>query len=306
MSLTWRRSGERLSAFAIFGAWLTACLPTDTRPQPASVLVTVTPAASVIEGISRTSTADGWSIAFDEFLLAVGRVSLDGAHCSSYSEASYLRLYNALIPGTQKLSESFALGQCDIGFHLSNPDDETVLGAGVNEEEVVFMRTPGADPYAGFGGVSMYVRGHAQKGDTVKTFGWSFRQRVNYSECTSGPNVGGVRGLALAEAGAATLDLEIHGEALFQDQLRVGKSFLRFDPIADADTRSGDGDGDVTLDELALVQLSKLATDGSYSASMGGPDVGLTLRDYVYQGAYTDVVRFSGTGTCTVSSGHGD
>ena len=66
---------------AIFiGASVFSCLPKDTRPPPSSVLVNVTSADSTVNGIA--STADGWSISFDAFLVSLGGISLQGSNCS--------------------------------------------------------------------------------------------------------------------------------------------------------------------------------------------------------------------------------
>lgn len=288
------------------GASLLSCLPKDTRPPPSSVLVNVTPADSTTNGISAASTADGWEIAFDTFLVAVGEISLDGSSCSSYSEARYLRLFDALVPGTQKLSESFALGQCDFGFRVANAADDSLLASGARPQDLIFMRTPGTDSYAGLSGVSIYVQGHAQNQDAIKTFSWDFRQEVQSNECSNATDVGTVRGLSLVQNGAVTVDLEIHGETLFEDSLQAASSALRFAPFADADTVSGNDDGEISLDELATVQLTSINVDGHYSTPTGGPDVGKTLRDYVYLGAFPRIVRFANAGTCTIKLGHGD
>jgi hypothetical protein len=286
-------------------AGLVSCLPKDTRPPPASVLVNVTPGDATVVGIAAASTADGWDISFDTFLISVGEISLDGSSCSSYSEARYLRIFNALVPGTQKLSQSFAFGQCDFGYRVSNPADDSLLGRGVVAQDLVFMRTPGTDSYAGLSGVSLYVQGHAQSQGTIKTFSWAFRQQIKYSECAVETDTGKVRGLALAQSGAATVNLVIHGEALFEDSLQA-PSALRFAPLADADTASGNDDGDISLDELALVPLVDISVAGNYGMPSAGPAAGRTLRDYVYLGAFPHIVRYADTGTCTLGTGHGD
>ena len=280
------------------GAILLSCLPKDTRPPPSSVLVNVTPADATLNGISAASTADGWDIAFDTFLVSVGEISLDGSNCSSYSEARYLRVFDALVPGAQKLSESFALGQCDFGFRVANPADDSLLASGARPQDLTFMRTPGTDPYAGVSGISIYVQGHAQKQNAIKIFSWTFRQQLEYTECATATDAGSVRGLSLSQSGAATVDLEIHGEALFEDSLRAASSVLRFDPFADADTVSGNDDGEISLDELAAVPLTDISAAGNYSTPSGGPDVGKTLRDYVYLGAFPRVTRFANAEPC--------
>jgi hypothetical protein len=259
----------------------------------------------VLNGIASSATEDGWSISYDRLLISIGDISLDGSNCSTYSQASYSRVLDMNTAGAQKVSESFALGQCDFGFGLVNPADDSLSGSGVSTSDVVFMRTAGTDKYAGPSGTSIFVQGHADRAGATKTFSWAFRQQLRFRDCRQSADPSSMHGVLLAENGAATLNLMVRGEALFQDNTDLSLAKLRFDPIAAADTVSGNGDGDVSLDELAAVPLAILASTGGYLAS-GSSAAAKTLEDYIYLSSFPAVINFGDTGVCTISIGKGD
>jgi hypothetical protein len=291
--------------YALFSAHAAvACLPKDTRPTPGSLLVTATANDALLNGIPASETIDGWSIAFDRVLASLGHVSVDGDNCSSYSEARYDRVLDLLVPGPQKVSESFAIGQCDFGFRIANPADDAVRGSGVTADDIVFLRTSGSDKFAGPSGISIYVKGHASRAGVEKSFAWAFRQQLRYKQCHADPDAG--TGLNLAENAPLTVDLSAHGEALFRDNPDATRAKLRFAPIADADTVTGDDDGIVTLSELSAVSLDSLVVDGSYGAPDAGVLSGKTLEDYIYLSSFPELVQFGDSGACRVSFGSGE
>ena len=283
--------------------WLASgCLPKDTRPPPARVLMTASASPITETGIG--SSADGWAISFDRVLLALGRASLDGdTSCSVYSEARYSRVLTLLgAPAGQKISESFALGQCDFGFGVLNAESDSLLGAGASADDLSFLRTLGTDRYSGASGISLFVAGHADKGDLRKTFAWAFRQRVRYRECEQIVDGTSVRGLKLGQDEEVTVDIGLHPEALFADNLDDKAAAFRFDAFAEADTTLGNNDGEVTLDELSVIPFGSLQQTGVYGVG-DTKTVFITLEDFVYLGLAPQVARYRDDGTCTLRLG---
>jgi hypothetical protein len=278
---------------------LNGCLPEDTRPPPSSVLVTATADEAAQTGIRSASTEDGWDISYDRLLLALGRVQLAGSGCNTYSDATYIRLLNLQQPGSQKVSESYALGQCDLSFGISVLADDSPLGADVSAPDLTFMRTVDTDDFVDSEAMTAYVEGRAVKQSVTKRFAWAFRGRFAFSACSSAtlPQT-----FTLPQSGAQTIDLRIRGEALFQDQLDTAAPHLRFDALADADGKSGNNDGQITLDELDQVPLTSLSSLG-YAAVERGTRPWQTLGDYLYFGAFPSMVSFGDGGTCTVRFG---
>ena len=279
---------------------VTACLPKDTRPPPALVHVTATPSPATKAG--SFDTADGWTITLDQVLLVLGRVSLDGDSCSTYSEADYTRVLSLVgAPDAQKISDSYALGQCDFGFGVTNAESDSLLGVGATKGNLDLLRTPGKDPSGTLRGTSMLVRGSATKDSLTETFSWPFRDRVRYRECSSSVDGAAVRGLKLSPSQNTDVDITLHAEALFRTSLDPTVDTLGFDVIASADVLLGNHDGEVTLEELAKLPLSSLEQAGAVDQGDAGVPTWLTLQDYVYQGAAATVARFRDTGHCTLA-----
>jgi hypothetical protein len=284
-----------------------ACLPGDTRPTPETLLVTVSPDQAITSGIPPEQTADGWGLSFQRFLVSVGRVTLDGDDCNEYSDTTYTRILDAAAGPGQKMSEHFALGSCDVSFGVFPPPPDARVGSGVNDADLLFMRTPLSDGIASAGGVSMYVEGQARRGSETKHFAWPYRWVADYENCrTTGESALSMSyTLDLVSGESATLDLLVSGAALFRNAPSAAAD-LRFDPFAAADTESGNGDGEITLDELSQVPLSALSSLGGY-AEPAPADLGRiatridnppTLRDYLYTVAFPSVVQFDDQGSC--------
>ena len=295
--------------FALVGALGLSCLPIDDRPPPASVLLRMSGTPTIASGIPSDALADGWSITFDKFLVSLGNASLNLDSCTAYTEADYRRIFDGRTLEPQKVSLLFALGTCGLNFRVTNPDSDSIVSKGVTDDDKTMMRTSGQDRFTGTSGsgVSIYVKGSAKKGAVTKTFAWSFRKRVGYADCTNGLDRTPIR-YDLQGNASLTIDLSIHGEVLFQDHLDPTKAKLRFGPFADADDH-GNGDGEVTLDEL---DARTLADAGVTAEDLTVDDAGVTtwttFADYVYLGLFPQVVRLGDKGTCSAqlrSSGRG-
>jgi hypothetical protein len=279
------------------------CLPKDTRPPPSRVLFTASPGATAQADAPATETADGWSITFDRVLVSIGRVGLDGDGCSVYSDPDYGRVLSLLgAPSRQKISEAYALGSCDFEFAIGNASSDSLLGVGTTTDDFDLMRTAGTDRYNSARGISLLVSGRAKKAQQDLTFAWPFRGRARYAECEN--TVDGVvqRGLSLAQDGDTTVDVALHPEALFAEDVASYDSALRFDAIASADAL-GNGDGEVSLEELSLVTLSDLQTGGQYSEGEAPVIPWISLEDFVYLGTAPQVARFQETGKCNLRLG---
>lgn len=281
---------------------LASCLPKDTRPPPSSVLFTASPSAAAAMPKTPVQTEDGWEISFERALITIGRASVDGDSCNSYSEARYTRVLSLLgAPAREKISESFALGHCDFGFAIVNAESDSLLGSTATDADLAFLRTPGEDKYAGPSGISFYVEGTASKGTRRETFAWKFRGRMRLEECSEMVDGKPVQGLDLVQDGAVSVDVTIAPERIFADGVDPDMSKLRFDAIAAADIEAGDADGEVTLDELGLVAYDTLSSvaDGAYAQPTADAALPfMTLEDFVYTGVAPTVVRYRGNGKC--------
>jgi hypothetical protein len=272
------------------------CLPGDTRPDPGSVLTTVSGSAPTRDGFT---SADGWTVTFDQVLLGAGPMQL-GDDCqkyAEYSEPGYDRVLDLTQPPAQKLGIMFGLGICDIDFQLSPPSEDAVLGSGVTQADKDFMRTAGSDAYIANEGIALHVQGTAVEGSRTLGFDFDIRQSLFFLECSVVVDGVTEAGLNLRGGVDLTYNLLIETEGLFRDDWDRATAALRFAPFADADSR-GDGNGTVTLEELALVPLAELQALGPYTGGEGS--VG-SLADYVYRVLWPTLLLYRDTGACRVS-----
>ncbi|HEY0133270.1 MAG TPA: hypothetical protein VGB85_04295, partial [Nannocystis sp.] len=98
------------------------------------------------------------------------------------------------------------------------------------------------------GGYSLYVSGQATRDDVAVRFAWGFTTTTRYTACESQALVDNLH--------APKIELTIHGDHLFYDDLFASEPKVSFDLIASADA---DGDGEVTQAELTAVDLRPLA-----------------------------------------------
>jgi hypothetical protein len=221
-----------------------SCLPSDERPTPDEIDVSFSSSDATKNGFE---SSDGWSIAFDRVLVGVGNVSLDDG-CTDYldtfvsDDGRYLRLLDAQLAGSQKLSIDYGLGSCGVRVGFGGVDTDTVLGANVTQQELSFMSVKGSDALVDDRSLAIYVKGHATKGSDRKHFEWSFRPRRQRFDC--GP-------VALDPNGNQTypIDVGFSVDELFANLDEDGSPYV-FDRIALADL---DGDGEITFDELSQV-----------------------------------------------------
>jgi len=264
-----------------------SCLPVDTRPPAGSILLTLTS-----DDEPSVTTADGWSIAVDRLLLGIGNASLgydeasvssSSNRCTHYSDAHYGRLLDGRLRTDQKIGSIFGLGQCDFYFQVAPPYFDTLLGEGVSEADK--ERMGGADdvePWRRPPGIAVDFAATATRGPEIKRVHWTFHQGIPYDNCKR--TVAGVPSqlIELRSDTNFTLHIGYRSVSLFGDDADPTIAVLRFDPIASADTLPGDGDGEITLDELGGVPLELARQAGRYGIGSGMSSTPQTLKDYLY------------------------
>lgn len=292
------------------------CLPGDTRPPPGKLYTTVEPGVSLTGGLV---TSDGWTIEFERLLMGLGRLDPEGSECNVYGDARYSRLFDFTAPGSQKVSEVYALGECDLGFRIGRLGDEDPLGAGATEADRAFMREPGTDAFVQDTGASVYVRGTAVKGEITKRFEWTFRLSWELTDCPRVADADAGMATVVELRGSETLvfPLEVRAEELFRETADDAAP-IRFDRLAKTDA---DGDGAITLEEIASLPApvtqdgglvdgghdggghdgGGLLNDASAGMPDGGkPDVMDTFAGYLYTTLVPRMVRVLGGGACAV------
>lgn len=269
---------------------LVQCLPGDTRPTPGTLHLTVEPSAAVKEGVS---TDDGWSVSFERFLIGLGDADVDGSSCADYRGGRYDRLFDLTATGEpQKLSDEYGLGTCDLEIRLRQPSNDALLAEGVTAGDLAFMREGGLDAWVEEESrASVYVRGKAARGGVSKQFEWTFRRRYEISNCARAGDAGITTTIDLRGGADVPFAVVVHGEELFRESADVGAA-LRFDAIAAADA---DGDGAVTLEELALAPGPPPSVDGGIVSGDGGAG---SLGDLVYGTLLARMIHLSDSEVC--------
>jgi hypothetical protein len=286
-----RRPTLRLEQAAVVvaaAALLPGCLPDDTRPEPGSLLVNAAPSVAAGSGLS---TPDGWMISFERLLAAIGAIQLEGDECNGYGEPRYTRLFDFASPmeAPQKVALVYGLGACDLGYELSPPERDAVLGPGVTAADLEQMRTELDDDWISEPErMSVYVRGAAARGDVTKRFEWVFRMEYDVEKCEPGPDGEGGTRVDIAGGEAFERTIVFDPTELFRESTDADAP-LRFDALAESDA---DGDGAITQKELDAVPAPPAA------GAEEGDDS--SLADLLYDELVPRMARPPGSGECEV------
>ena len=193
-------------------------------------------------GIPAAVFADGWSVRFDQFLVSVGEVGVAEGGAGPAVGASRYQIFDLAADsggmGQRVAAETVPAGEYDETRFMIAPSASPVAG-NASAQDVALMKD---------GGFSVYVAGSASKAEETLRFAWGFHTRTQYEHCES-------KAVVTAQA-PATVQLTIHGDHLFYDDLFSETPSVRFALIAGADS---DKDGEVTRAELAAVDLRPLS-----------------------------------------------
>jgi len=237
------------------------------------------------EGIPATEFADGWSVKYDRFLVVLSGVKVaDGTTVAG--EMGTPRLFNHVVPKPKPVVDfpSLAAKTWPNVSYVIGPAANAELGAGATEADKTLMTA---------GGYGLYVEGKAQKGADSRTFKWGFSVKTLFDSCKGDVSGKEVDGVVVANGGTDAVELTIHGDHLFYDDLQSPEAKVRFQNIADADA---DKNGEVTLAELEAVKLARLPpANGAYGT--GSDSKVVDLKAFVTELSRT-VGHFRGEGEC--------
>jgi hypothetical protein len=210
------------------------------------------------EGIPAAEFEDGWSVKFDQFLISLTGISVhDRAGRGGELEGNWL--LDLTQPGPHELGslDLTAKAWPVVGYAIEPVTSSTEAHESATGADLVLMEK---------GGYSVYVSGTATLGEVNKTFAWGFTNGTEYSDCVSEIDGKEVEGVIVANGGDEKVQLTIHGDHFFYDDLASFDAVPRFAAMAAADA---DEDGEVTLAELDAVPLVEIeaGTYGTGSAS---------------------------------------
>jgi hypothetical protein len=199
------------------------------------------------EKIPAAEVEDGWEITFTKFLIVVGEVEIASKAGQKAADLKETKLFDLRKKGEQSLVDAkIPAGTWDaLGYAVLPAKADTMAAEGIAEADLKMMKEQG---------YSVYFEGTATKGGEIKTFAWGFKTEARYKGCRSEKAV-------VQAGGTAKTQLTIHADHFFYDDLESEDAKVRFDALAAADK---DGDGKITLEELAAVSGADFAALSSY------------------------------------------
>jgi hypothetical protein len=233
---------------------------------------------------------DGFSVTFDKFLVLVGNISVaddTGAVAASDERFFLLDHKEAGVKELVKF-EGLEAGAYTIVSYETSPasrDAITLVGA-VTEADADMMASMG---------YHVYVEGTLTGSMGSKTFQWGYGVPTLLDDCEGERDGTVTPGAVVTEGGDDVIELTIHGDHFFYDDLQAENAVLRGQAIFDADA---DDDDVVTREELAAVQLVALPAD---EYGTGGVD-GVNDLDAFVQFLTRTVGHFRGEGECFLRS----
>jgi hypothetical protein len=234
----------------------------------------------------------GWTLTYEAFLVNLGDIKVADDAAGSAAEQSSFTIYNLKSPGPQTIVNfpSIEARRWDhVSYRIKIADADSKLGKDVTEEQKQALVG---------GGYSVWVKGKAEKAGVTKAFTWGFKKNTFYDKCEAAEDAGSSLGSVVTNGGTDSIQLTIHGDHLFYDDLQTPGEKLRFELIASADTNM---DGDIEPNELAQISLSTVntATYGPYGT--GSASNINNLWDFLSAQTQT-IGHFRGEGHCSSKS----
>jgi hypothetical protein len=238
-----RGSWIALSAGALL---LGGCGGVEEPAGTGSVAFTTWGEEYIEQEIPASDFADGWRVQFSAFRVVLGTVIVrdEGGNVGARMVES--KLFDHHAPGVKKIvtfTDLEAKPWSQVSYEIRSAAADTTLGEGASGADLDAMKA---------GGIAVYAEGEAQKDAVKKTFRWGFGVPTAYVDCRGDKDGRETLGVLVTNGGIDDVEITIHGDHLFYDDLQSPNAALRFDAIASADV---DMDGEVTLEELFALPL---------------------------------------------------
>lgn len=224
---------------------------------------------------------DGYAVKFSKFLVGFSALEVADKSGAVAGEVQGPKIFDLHPRGPhliKQLSDIEARRWDRVGVSIK-PAVSASAGNSVSAADVKLM---------GDKGYSVYVEGTASKGAASLGFKWGFTTSTSYSQCHEKTHG---EGIVIPSGGSATVEFTVHGDHLFYDDLQSSDPSLRFEAMATADE---DKNGEVTLEELARVDLTTLPA-GQYGT--GGSGSVKNLRQFLEALSRT-LIHYQGEGHC--------
>lgn len=242
------------------------------------------------EGLPSSAFLDAWSVKYSKFLVVYNHVTIaddDGVVVAKLDHPLVFDMTQKA-KGKPKTLASFELeakAWPNVSYQVGPITNDAEPGDLATAADVTLLQAEQA---------SVHVEGTAASPSGVqKTFHWSFSPATLFEGCHGTQDGKEVEGVLVTNGGTQEVELTVHGDHMFYDDLQSEEGGPRFQAFADADAN---GDGEVTLAEMDQVRLYTIpAEKGTYgTGALGNVD---TLGQYVRTLART-IGHYRGEGSC--------
>ncbi|WP_437973552.1 hypothetical protein WMF11_32720 [Sorangium sp. So ce295] len=213
--------------------------------------------------IPAADLADGWSIQYEKFLFVVRNVTIADREGNVGARMQGSILFDHTKAGAKPVvafDDLEAKPWEAVSYEIGPVDADTAL-EGATEEDKALMLAAGASVH-----IEAIARKSGDGGEVEKRLDWTFSLATRYADCKGDKAGKETEGVLVTNGGTDDVELTIHGDHFFYDDLQAATAARRFAPIAAADA---DDDGAVTLEELAAVRLVEIE-EGTYGTGSAG------------------------------------
>ncbi|MBX3193067.1 MAG: hypothetical protein KF819_39145 [Labilithrix sp.] len=234
---------------------------------------------------------DGYTIKFTRFLIAVHEVSVAEEGREPAAKMSESKIFDMHKPGDRPVITFKDLPgkpYTHVSFRIGPPTAASVPSEGATEADKALMTAEG---------FSVYAEGTVSKDAATKSFKWGFKTNTLYDRCEGEIAGKKTEGVVVTNGGTDTVQITIHGDHLFYDDLQSPDAKVRVGNVFAADAN---GDGEITLDELAAVKLTAIPTgQGTYGT---GSAAGINDLRAFHEALTRTIGHFRGEGECFASA----
>jgi len=285
-----KQTTRLLTSLALGAALLPLSACNDSGNGQGTVAFTTWGEKYIEDGLPSEAFLDKWSVKYSKFLVVYHSVTIADASGNIVVQLDHPLVFDMTkkAKGTPKTLATFSLeakSWPDVSYQMGPISDDAEPGDLATAADVALLQADQA---------SVHVEGTATSPTGgQKTFSWRFSPATLFQGCHGEQDGKEVEGVLVTNGGTQEVELTVHGDHLFYDDLQSEEGGPRFQAYADADANS---DGDVAIEEMDEVPLYTIPIEkGSYgTGALGNVD---TLGQYVRTLART-IGHYRGEGSC--------
>lgn len=270
-------------------AWATAGC-NDADNGKGTVTITTWGEEYIEDGLPSDVFLDAWSVKYSKFLVVYNHVTIADDKGAIFAKIEHPLVFDMVKkssgkPKTLASYELEAKAWPNLSYQVGPITEDAEPGDMATADDVALLQADQA---------SVHVEGTATSPDGIqKSFNWSFSPATLFEGCHGMQDGKEVEGVLVTNGGTQEVELTVHGDHMFYDDLQSEEGGPRFQAYADADV---DADGAVTLVEMDRVPLYAIPIEkGTYgTGALGNVD---TLGQYVRTLART-LGHYRGEGSC--------